>query len=55
MAAMIADPADVLGARELDGADASRRHIQFEKWRQGESPAAARTKDSSGAVSDAID
>lgn len=55
MAVMIADPADVLGARELDGADASRRHIQFEKWRQGESPAAARTKDSSGAVSDAID
>jgi pilus assembly protein CpaD len=55
LAAMIADPADLLGSRALDPADAGRRHIQFDKWRQGETPAATRSEDSSGAVSSVID
>lgn len=54
LAAMIADPADLLGQRPLDRADALRREVILEKFRQGESTASVRAPQESGAVSTAI-
>jgi len=51
LAAMIADPADLLKAREMTPADADRRNTVLEKYRQGESTATARSDQDSGAVS----
>ena len=53
-AAMIADPADLLGTRTLDQGDPIRRGIILEKFRQGESTASTRTSDESGTVSQAV-
>lgn len=54
MAAMIADPSDLLGARELDPADSVRRQTTFEQYRAGETTAAERNNGESGTVSDAV-
>lgn len=54
LAAMIADPADLLGQRPLDRADLSRREVILEKFRQGESTASVRAAQESGAVATVI-
>lgn len=54
LAAMIADPADLLGNRPLGAADASRREVILEKFRLGESTAAQRSQQESGAVSQVV-
>lgn len=54
MAAMIAEPADLLGERSLDGGDLVRRQTQFEMWRRGETSAAARGDGESAVVSTAV-
>lgn len=54
LAAMIADPADLLGARTLDKGDPIRRSVILEKFRQGEATGSTRTSQESGTVSQAI-
>ena len=54
MAAMIADPADLLGQRPLDEADLARRTAQLELYRQGESTGAQRSEQESGTISSAV-
>lgn len=54
MAAMIADPADLLGERPLDAADLARRTAQLELYRNGESTGATRSEEESGTVSTAV-
>jgi len=54
LAAMIADPADLLGTRPLEAADADRRAVILEKFRAGEPTGAKRSDQESGAVSDAV-
>lgn len=55
IAAMIADPADLLGNRQLDPGDSERRYITFQAYRQGEQTASERNEGESGVISDAID
>lgn len=54
MAAMIAEPSDLLGERDLDEGDLSRRSRQLELWRNGETTAAARAEGESAVVSNAV-
>ena len=54
LAAMIADPADLLGSRPLDKADPLRRAVILEKFRQGEPTGSTRSNDESGTVSQAV-
>jgi pilus assembly protein CpaD len=54
MAAMIAEPSDLLGGRDLDEGDLDRRSRQLELWRTGESSAAVRTDAESAVVSTAV-
>jgi pilus assembly protein CpaD len=54
LAAMIADPADLLGNRPLGPGDAIRREIILEKFRKGETTAAERSQQESGAVSQVV-
>lgn len=54
MAAMIVDPADFLGQRELDPGDTARRAVIMEKFRAGEPTGATRSADESGVVSTAV-
>ncbi|MBR9808106.1 MAG: hypothetical protein GYB49_12890 [Alphaproteobacteria bacterium] len=54
LAAMIADPADLLGQRPLDAADPLRRSVILEKFRQGEVTGADRSDNESGTVSTAV-
>ena len=54
LAAMIADPADLLGTRPLDKADPIRRSVILEKFRQGEETASSRSSAESGTVSQAV-
>jgi pilus assembly protein CpaD len=51
LAAMIADPADLLTPRDMTPADADRRNTVLDKYRQGESTATTRSDQDSGAVS----
>ncbi|MDP2125476.1 MAG: CpaD family pilus assembly protein [Parvibaculum sp.] len=51
LAAMVADPADLLKPRTMTSADADRRNTVLDKYRQGESTATARSDQDSGAVS----
>lgn len=53
MAAQIADPADMLGARPMAPADAGRRQVVLDKYRKGE-VTAADTPKTNGYVSDAV-
>ena len=55
LAAMIADPADLLGNRQLDPADSERRYVTFQAYRQGEQTASERNEGESGVISDAVD
>lgn len=54
MAAMIAEPADLLGGRELSEGDKVRRGEQLRMWQAGEATAADRSGIDSGAVSSVI-
>lgn len=54
LAAMIADPADLLGTRPLDAGDPDRRADILRKFQQGETTASARTSQESGAVSQVV-
>lgn len=54
LAAMIADPAGLLGNRPLAQSDMLRREVILEKFRLGEPTAAERSNQESGAVSDAV-
>ena len=54
LAAMIADPADLLGLRELGPPDTARRQHTFDAYREGQATGAERNQGESGAVSDAI-
>lgn len=54
MAAMIADPADLLGTRELDPADVVRRNTTLQAYRAGEQTASDRNTGENGAVSEAV-
>ena len=54
MAAMIAEPADLLGGRELSEGDKVRRAAQLNLWQQGQSTAATRTDAESAVVSTVV-
>lgn len=54
LAAMVADPADLLGERPLDPGDAVRRQTTFDLYRAGEATAAQSNEGESGVVSTAI-
>lgn len=54
MAAMIARPGDLLGNRPQDPSDLARRQVQLELYRVGETTAASRGEEESGAVSTAV-
>lgn len=54
LAAMIVDPADLLGQRAIDPSDVSRREVIMEKFRAGEPTGAQRGDDETGAVSSAV-
>lgn len=54
LAAMIADPADLLGTRELDPADSGRGQRVFDAYRAGEATGSEGNEGESGTVSDAI-
>lgn len=55
LAAMIADPADLLGTRRADPADTLRRAEVLTKYRAGQSTATERTEQETGAVSTAVE
>lgn len=52
LAAMIANPADLIGPRDMTPADAGRRSTVLEKYRAGEATATVRSDQDSGAVSE---
>ena len=54
MAAMIADPADLFGERELEEGDNDRRSTVLGLYRQGQPTGAQRSDDENGAVSTAV-
>ena len=55
LAAMIADPADLLGARPEDPADTVRRVDVLTKYRTGQPTATERTDSETGAISNAVE
>jgi len=55
IAAMVADPADLLGPRAIDPADTGRRQTVLDAFREGSPTATERSTDESGAVSEAVD
>lgn len=54
MAAMIADPADLLGERDLEEGDIGRQGVVLGKYRAGEPTGSTRTNDEDGAISTAV-
>jgi pilus assembly protein CpaD len=54
IAAMIANPADLLAPRQADPADAGRRENVIGKYRQGAITSTAKDPQANGAVSDAV-
>lgn len=52
LAAMVANPADLLGPRTMGPADPGRRNTVLEKYRAGEPTATERNQQDSGAVSE---
>jgi len=54
MAAQIANPADLLGPRPAEPADAQRRMTVLEKYRAGETTSSAKDDNANGAVSQTI-
>ncbi len=55
LAAMIADPADLLGPRTLGPSDTARRASILEKYREGETTATQRSDDETATVSNAVE
>lgn len=51
LAAMIADPSDLVGNHEMDPADIGRRGVVMSKYRQGQPTGTERSKDAKGTVS----
>ena len=54
MAAQIADPADLVRARQMTPGDAMRRTYMLDKYRKGETTSSAKDDQAQGVVSDAI-
>lgn len=54
LAAMIADPSDLVGAQPMDPADIGRRSIVLSKYRSGEKTSSEKNDDASGAISSAV-
>lgn len=54
MAAMIADPADLFGERELEEGDNDRRSTVLGLYRQGQPTSSQRSQDENGSVSTAV-
>jgi pilus assembly protein CpaD len=54
VAAMIADPADLKGARPIDPRDAARRDVVLDKYRQGQPTGAVRSEDERVTISTAV-
>ena len=54
LAAMIANPSDLVGDQPMDPADVGRRSIVLSKYRSGEKTSAERNGDASGAISSAV-
>jgi pilus assembly protein CpaD len=54
LAAMIANPSDLVGDQPMDPADIGRRSIVMSKYRSGEKTSAERNGDASGAISSAV-
>lgn len=54
LAMMVADPADLIGARVSDPADMIRRADVLDKYRSGQSTASERAESESGAISEAV-
>ena len=54
LAAMVADPSDLVGAQRMDPADAARRGVVLTKYRNGEKTSAERNQDANGSISSAV-
>lgn len=54
MAAQVANPGDLVGARPMDPADTGRRTTVLGKYRNGETTSTAKDEQASGAVSTAV-
>lgn len=54
LAAMIANPSDLVGVQAMDPADAARRSVVLTKYRTGEKTSAERNTDASGTISKAV-
>jgi pilus assembly protein CpaD len=54
LAAMIADPSDLVGEQRMDSPDAVRRGVILTKYRNGEKTSAERNQDANGAISSAV-
>jgi pilus assembly protein CpaD len=54
LAAMIADPSDLVGDHPMDPPDATRRTVVFTKYRAGEPTGGAKNAGASGGVSSAV-
>lgn len=54
LAAMIADPSDLVGTHSMDPPDATRRTVVFTRYRAGEATGSARNAGSDGSVSNAV-
>ena len=52
LAAMVADPRDLVSPKPLESGDAQRRLTVLDKYRKGETTVASKTAEQSGAVSD---
>ncbi|XBQ14831.1 MAG: CpaD family pilus assembly protein [Oceanicaulis sp.] len=55
LAAMVADPRDLVSPRGMDAPDADRRQTVLDRYRQGQPTASTRGDGESGAVSDAVE
>jgi pilus assembly protein CpaD len=52
LAAMVADPRDLVAPRRVDAADAQRRMTVLDKYRKGQTTPAEKTAAQSGTVAD---
>jgi pilus assembly protein CpaD len=54
LAAMIANPSDLVGDQAMDPPDADRRSLVLTRYRNGEKTSAERNQDANGAISSAV-
>lgn len=54
LAAMIANPSDLVGRQAMDAPDAMRRGVILTKYRNGEKTSAERNQDANGSISSAV-